>query len=209
MAVIAACAGLLGACSGSGGDSNPMDPMGKFASLPELLANPDVQIAISNLPAGTGVAAGDYYKGNTPADVSGTWSSMCCGGATGRWNTGDGFGGKFTFDVTGPGHIDTPAITSSIESETGGGSFITGTGNEVTLFLQLLDTCAADQEHVRMVSVDRFIFAADATLSQYSRSYVVLARDKLTGPWSCAGQPVGSGAYTTTPGTLGWDPSGA
>lgn len=174
----------------------PIDPTGKFNTLADLLANSKVQDAIARLPAGDGVTAGNYYKGSTPADVTGVWSTDCCGGSRGTWPQGNQFGGTITYHVVSPGHVDVPSYTSQLDIEDGTGSFIVGTGNDVTVFLQLAVTCTDDGEHVRAVAVDRFIYGP-TKLSQYVRSYVVLARDNPAGPWSCFADEVGSGSTST------------
>jgi hypothetical protein len=193
-------------CSSSKSSSAPLDPSGKFATLDELLANSDVQDAIALLPAGDGVAAGKYYEGSTPADITGTWSTDCCGGSTGVWDVSSttGFGGTITYDVVSPGRVDVPVETGSQSTSDGTGSFIVGNGNDVTVFLQLAETCAADGEHIREVDIDRFVYGPSA-LTAYSRSYVVLARDNPNGPWNCATQPVGSGSYTVSPAVFALD----
>ncbi len=174
------------------------DPRSKFSGLDQLLANEYVQQAIAKLPAGTDVAAGAYYKGTTPADISGTWTTDCSGCSVGKWPAGNNFGGTITFESNGPGKIDVPEVTGNLSSGDGNGSFITGTGNNVTAFLQLNLTCKADSERYRFVAVDRFVYSAGA-LNNYVRSYVVIARDNMDGPWThCAtdGLP-GNGSVST------------
>jgi hypothetical protein len=209
MAVLA-CA-LAGCSSGSttitnvgvdGGPLNTLDPMGRFGSLGELLANPSVMSAIAKLPAGTGVAAGAYYQGSTPADISGTWSTACCGGSTGVWTDTSLFGGSIGFQVVSPGNVDIPVENGDTDMEKGPGSFIVGAGDQVTVFLQLAIQCrqngeaVATGEHVRAVAVDRFVYSPTA-LSEYVRSYVVLARDNPDGPWTCFTDAVGTGEVAT------------
>lgn len=191
------------ACSSAGGGSAPLSTSGKFATVDELLANPDVQMAVAYLPATPSAAAGSYYQGSTPADISGTWTTNVSGGSTGVFTefgytaaTSGHFGGAITYQVTGPGLVDVPVETGTYDEADGTGSFLVGAGNDVTAFLQLNVTCLADQEHIREVSIDRFVYSATG-LTQYVRSYVVLARDKPNGPWNCAPGPVGSGASTT------------
>jgi hypothetical protein len=177
-------------------EARAMDPQAKYDTLAELLANPHVQEAIARLPAGTDVAAGDTYRGDTPASIDGTWTTDCCGGADGRWLDGGHFGGTTTFQQLGPGRIDVPAFSSEMDSGDGKGSFIVGTGNHITVFVQMALTCKKDGEHIRMIAVDRFVLAASA-LSEYTRSYVVIARDDPNGPWECATDEIGAGALAT------------
>jgi hypothetical protein len=194
-------------CSSSKSSSNAsLDPGAKFATLDELLANSDVQEAIAGLPAGDGVAAGKYYEGSTPTDITGTWSTECCGGSGGVWggDATNGFGGTITFDVVSPGHVNVPLEIDTLGMSDGTGSFVVGTENDVTVFLQLTETCTADGEHIRQVLIDRFVYGPSA-LTEYSRSYVVLARDKPNGPWNCATQPVGSGLSTISPAVFALD----
>lgn len=189
---------------GCGGRHGPeLDPSGRFATLAELLANANVQKAIKSLPAGDGVPSGAYYQGSTPADISGTWTTNTIGGTLGEFTSFGTvakslgkFGGAITYIVAGPGLVDIPTETSSIDMAVGAGSFFVGTGNRITVFLQLNVTCLADGEHIRVVAIDRFLHGA-AALTQYLRAYVTLARDKTNGPWQCAPGPVGSGAVST------------
>jgi hypothetical protein len=180
----------------------PLDPMGKFASLGDLLSNTSVQSAIARLPAGTGVGPGAYYQGTTPADISGTWSTSCCGGSTGIWTDGSGWGGQTTFQVVSPGNVDVPVEQGDTDMENGAGSFIVGAGDHVTVFLQLAITCIESGEHVRAVTVDRFVHST-AALSEYVRSYVVLARDNADGPWTCFTDAVGTGELSSQ-AVFGW-----
>jgi hypothetical protein len=163
---IATC--LLLGCSGNGGSG--LDPSGKFASLAELLANSNVQKAIQALPAGDGIGAGAYYQGSTPSDFTGTWSTDVAGGSlgvfTGFGSVGMGTQGKFgttmTFDVVGPGRVDVPTAVSQRDIATRAGRFVVGTGDQITVFLQLNVTCVADNEHIRIVAIDRFVHSPAA-----------------------------------------------
>ena len=187
-----ACA--LAACQSD--DDGPINAMEKFANLDELLANPSVKVALAKLPAGEGVAVGAYYEGDTPADIDGTWATDCCGGSRGRWPGGNDFAGTVTFEVKGPGRVDVPLYDSQLDSEDGSGSFIVGTDEHVTVFQQLAVTCKQDDEKVRVVAIDRFV-AEPTLLSDYVRSYVVLARDNAQGPWRCFSDAVGTGSLST------------
>ncbi len=195
--LVALVLGLAG-CQPEDDDRNGgrIDSDEKFATLEALLANPKVQTAIAKLPAGDGVAAGAYHEGDTPADIDGTWATECCGGKPGRWPQGNNFGGTVTFEVVGPGRVDVPLYDGAIDREDGSGSFIVGTDDRVTVFLQLSVTCKQDGEKVRVVAIDRFI-AGPTTLSDYVRSYVVLARDKAQGPWRCFNDEPGTGSVST------------
>jgi hypothetical protein len=195
---LAACSSGTTTTTTGGGSSGALDPMGKFTSLGDLLSNPSVQSAIAKLPSGTGVAPGAYYQGSTPADISGKWSTACCGGSTGVWTDTSLFGGQITFQVTSPGNVDVPAEMGDSDMENGAGSFIVGEGDHVTAFLQLAITCLANGEHVRAVTVDRFVHSPSA-LSEYVRSYVVLARDNPTSAdWTCFTDAVGTGEIATS-----------
>ena len=189
------CIASLAACQSEDAVESRVDSLQKFPTLPALLADPSVKAAIAKLPAGDGVAAGAYYQGDTPADIDGEWSTDCCGGRQGRWPRGN-FGGSITFEMVGPGRVDVPSFDSGTDREDGIGSFITGTGNHVTTFLQLAITCKQDGERVRAVAVDRFI-VEPTRLSNYVRSYVVLERDRPNPPWKCFGDKPGSGALST------------
>lgn len=167
----------------------------RFADLSALLANPDVQLAIRRLPAGEGVLEGQYYSGSAPNDVSGVWSTTCCGGLGGRWPTGNGFGGTYEYKVVGSDRVDMVSALGRLDETSGEGSFIVGSLDKVTLFLQLSIRCKADGELVRAVAIDRFIHD-DLVLRDYVRTYVVLARDHAS-PWQCFTDPVGTGAVST------------
>lgn len=188
---------VLAAASGceSGNIAGRVEVLNRFSTLFELLGNPTVQLAIRALPAGDGVLEGQYYSGTTPNDVSGTWSTTCCGGEGGKWPTGNGFGGTFEYRVVGPDRIDMPSALGRLDETSGEGSFIVGTAERVTLFLQLSIRCKKDGEMVRAVAIDRFIHD-DLVLRDYVRSYVVLGRDHAS-PWECFIQPVGSGAVSS------------
>lgn len=186
------------ACGSDGGPApgGPLSTTGKFATVIELTANPQVKAAITALPAGQFVAAGRYHEGDTPADISGKWSSACCGGLAGRWPQGNNFATDITYTVTGPGRVDVPAFSAQIDMGDGLGSFVVGTGERVTVFLQLAIRCRADGENVRAVAVDRFIHSS-MRLTEYIRSYVVLARDKPGPEWNCFNDAVGTGSTST------------
>jgi hypothetical protein len=188
---------VLAAVSGceSGDIMGRVEALNRFATLFELLANPSVQLAIRELPAGDGVVAGEYYSGTTPNDVTGVWSTTCCGGQGGKWPTGNGFGGTFDFRVVGPERVDMLSALGRLDETSGEDSFIVGTAEKVTLFLQLSIRCKKDGEMVRAVAIDRFIHD-DLVLRDYVRSYVVLARDHAP-PWECFIQPVGTGAVSS------------
>jgi hypothetical protein len=184
---------LLVFCSACGGGES--DPNAKFGTLEEMLASPRVQQAIARLPAGDGVVAGDYYRGSAPVDVTGTWSTDNSGGATGKWSAGAKFGGTVTFQVTAPGKVDLLAGSSQLDTSDGRGSFVVGTGQKVTLFIQLAVTCTGDGEKVRVATVDRLVHTGSA-LAQYVRSYIVLAREKESG-WACFSDAVGTGSTSS------------
>ena len=188
---------VLAAASGcdSGEIAGRVEALNRFATLFELLGNPTVQLAIRALPAGDGVLEGEYYSGNTPSDVTGTWSTTCCGGEGGKWPTGNGFGGTFEYRVVGPDRVDMLSALGRLDETSGENSFIVGTAEKVTLFLQLSIRCKKDGEMVRAVAIDRFIYD-DLILRDYVRSYVVLARDHAS-PWECFIQPVGTGAVSS------------
>ncbi len=182
--------------TGCGSDDElSLDPASKFQSLEDLLDHASVQRAIDALPAGPGVARGDYYDGDSPDDITGTWTTHCCGGKNGRWPFG-GFGGTLTYRTIDDAHVDLERAEGDNEVADGTGSFIRGDGDRVTVFLQLSITCKEDGERVRAVAIDRFTREAEA-LTNYVRSYVVVAREKDDRPWECFTDQVGSGAAST------------
>ena len=186
-------AAVVGCEDGSIGGSTAA--LNKFETLPELLQDTAVQTAISRLPASGFLGPGQYHQGSTPADISGVWSTACCGGQGGLWPPGNGFGGTFTFRAAGPGRVDMLSAEGKLDYTDGLDSFVVGAQNNITLFLQLSIVCREDGERVRAVAIDRFTREGD-TLTNYVRSYVILARDHGE-PWTCFVEPVGSGSVST------------
>jgi hypothetical protein len=172
------------------------DVTAKFDSLERMLADPIVQQAIEALPEGDDVSAGDYYDGDTPVDISGTWTTSCCGGRKGSWLNGDPFGGVITFEALGRHRVDVPQIEGAASRGDATGSFVVGKGNNVTVFLQVSAVCKNSGERVRVVAVDRFVVER-TVLTQYVRSFAVIGREKKQGPWDCYARPVGTGDVST------------
>jgi hypothetical protein len=202
-----------GSGGGNGAFSDGLAADQKFATLSDMLADPNVQAAIAALPADSaGHSAGAYYQGLIPLDPSGTWTTNPPG-SSGQYNNGQTFGADtYVYQVRGPGLIDIPSATDAVGTGEGAGSFITGYGNQITVFDQFTETCASNGLKTRQAMIERFKYVYGTTntpdtLTDYSVSSVVLGRSCPDSSCQCTvsggsvvtAPPVGYQAYTTTP----------